>query len=277
MRRVVINADDFGLSPGVDRGILEAFHDGVLTSTTMLVNLPRFPEAAALAREHPELPVGVHLSLLWGPPVSEPSEVPTLLEAGGRFPDRLTTLAGRYYGRTLSLDQVKAEFRAQLLAFRRAGLTPTHVDTHKHVHCLPGVLDALAEAAVEAGVDKVRLPLERGARAAGLQAAAKRNLIRWLCRDARQRLRSHGLRSTDHFAGIGHSGVLNSAALGSILHDVEAGVTEVMCHPGYSDAAALEFSRRPPDREGELRALTDPATRAVVEAGGIELISYREL
>jgi len=86
VKQVVINADDFGLSPGVNQGILEAFRDGIVTSTTLLVNLPSFDDAVRKARDHPELPVGVHLSLLWGEPASSPADVPTLVDRGGRFP-----------------------------------------------------------------------------------------------------------------------------------------------------------------------------------------------
>jgi len=146
-RSVILNADDFGLSPAVNRGILEAFGQGVLTSTTALVNLPGFRDAVRIAREHPELAVGVHLSLLWGPPVSPPHEVPSLVAADGCFPAGVTTLARRYLLRRLSLAEVRLEFSRQIGRFREAGLQPTHVDTHKHVHALPGVLEALIAAA----------------------------------------------------------------------------------------------------------------------------------
>jgi predicted glycoside hydrolase/deacetylase ChbG (UPF0249 family) len=161
-RSVIINADDFGLSPGVNRGIVKAFRDGVLTSTTMLVHLEHFEDAVRLARECRDLPVGVHLSLLWGRPVSDASEIPTLVGADGRFPTRLSTLAARYFRGRLSPDEARLEFRNQIRAFVDSGLSPTHVDTHKHVHCLPGILGALIAAARESGVDKVRLPEPAG-------------------------------------------------------------------------------------------------------------------
>ena len=164
MRRLLVNADDFGLSPGVNRGILAAFRDGILTSTTMLVNLPCFDDAVSLAVANPGLPVGIHLSLLWGSPVSDPATVPSLVERNGLFPRSLAVLVRRYFLGGLQLDQVRTEFRAQIERFKRAGLTPTHVDTHKHVHCLPGVLDALADVAKELSIqrvaeDKVRVEL----------------------------------------------------------------------------------------------------------------------
>ena len=140
---VIINADDFGLSPGVNRGILHAFREGILTSTTLLANPGHFDDAVALARETPELPVGVHLSVLWGPPVTDPAQVPSLLERDGRFPRSLTELARRYFLGALSLEQVRIELRHQSTKVLDTGLVPTHLDTHKHVHCLPGILEAV--------------------------------------------------------------------------------------------------------------------------------------
>jgi hopanoid biosynthesis associated protein HpnK len=285
--RAIINADDFGLSPGVNRGILNGFRDGVLTSTTMLVNLGFFDDAVALARDHPDLPVGIHLSLLWGPPVSDPAEVPTLLDRNGLFPRSLTTLARRYFLRRLSLDQVRAEFAAQIRKFREAGLQPTHVDTHKHVHCLPGVMEALIAAARDHRIDRARIPYEESIRLRAPEgtpeprfpraAKGKRNLIRFLCRGSRKRLADAGMKTTDHFVGIEQMAGLNSGVLRLILANLRPGVTEIMCHPGYVDEHLGEYSRVPPHREVELEALKDRNVRECVTSAGVELIHYGDL
>ena len=176
---VIINADDFGLTPGVNRGILGAFRDGVLTSTTMLVNLRFFDEAVIIARDNPDLPVGIHLSLLWGRPVTDPARVPSLVERDGSFPRSLGVLARRYFMGRISEEEVKVELRSQVQKFLDAGLTPTHVDTHKHVHSLPGVLRAVTEVAREFGIERVRLPIEdvAGDSRPSWKIAAQRNLI----------------------------------------------------------------------------------------------------
>jgi hopanoid biosynthesis associated protein HpnK len=285
--RVIINADDFGLSPGVNRGILSAFRDGVLTSTTMLANLDFFDDAVAIARDNPDLPVGIHLSLLWGPPVAGPAAVPTLIERDGCFPRSLTTLARRYFSGRLSLDEVRAEFLAQIGKFRDTGLVPTHVDTHKHVHCLPGVTDALIAAARESGIDRARFPYEESTRLSAPDggpaprfswtAKGKRNLIRLLCRGSRKRFLEAGMRTTDHFVGIEQMAGLNSDVLRLILANLRPGVTEIMCHPGYVDEHLGEYSRVPPHREIELAALKDRSIREYVSANGIDLIHYGEL
>ena len=120
-RRLIVNADDFGLSPGVTRGIVHAFRNGVLTSTTMLVNMPHFDDAVEAARANPELGVGVHLTLLWGRPVLAPERVPSLVEPDGTFPRTLGTLARRYYLGRLSAHEITLEIEAQIRKFTEAG------------------------------------------------------------------------------------------------------------------------------------------------------------
>jgi hopanoid biosynthesis associated protein HpnK len=287
MQRVIINADDFGLSPGVNRGIVAAFRHGVLTSTTMLVNLRSFDDAVELARQNPDLPTGIHLSLLWGPPVSAPSTVPSLVERDGYFPRSLTVLARRYFLGLLNFDHVRAEFQAQVERFRRAGLNPTHFDSHKHVHCLPGVLEALADVVAEYGIRSVRFPFEKGlaqpaaadghVRVPSTKSRAKSRVVGFLSRNGRNTLEQRGLRTTDHFVGIEHQDRLNGDTLRYILTHLRDGVTEVMCHPGYDDDLAREYSSTPPHRDLELAALQDPAVKDILTARGIQRISYNDI
>lgn len=281
--RVIINADDFGLSPGVNRGILSAFREGVLTSTTALVNMPHFGEAATLARQVPRLGVGIHLSLLWGRPVSDAAAVPTLVDQEGSFPRSLLTLARRYFFGLLSPDDVRTEFRSQVRGFIDTGLSPTHLDTHKHVHCLPGVLHALLDVAREFGIDKVRLPREQALdrrsapRLPTWKAVLKRNLIRYLSRDAAEALRASSFKTTDHFSGIDYQEQLDADALLHILRHLRPGVTEVMCHPGYADEPSREPTRGAPLRDVELAALCDPRLREYLASGTVLPINYGDL
>jgi hopanoid biosynthesis associated protein HpnK len=285
MQRLIINADDFGLSPGVNRGILTAFRDGVLSSTTMLVNLPHFEDAVRLALANRALPVGIHLSLLWGSPVSDPAAVSSLVEPDGRFPRSLTVLARRYFLGALDMDHVRAEFRAQVVRFQHAGLTPTHVDTHKHVHCLPGILRALVDVAGEVGIGRIRVPYERSITAAGeegrpprsLKASLKRGLVGYLSRNGRTVIQRRGLRSTDHFVGIEYQDHLDERTLRFIVSNLTDGTTELMCHPGYDDDFAREYSRTPPHRETELAALQADGVRECLQTRGIQLISYNDI
>ncbi|MCP3978210.1 MAG: ChbG/HpnK family deacetylase [bacterium] len=283
MKRAIVNADDFGIAPGVSRGILRAFREGVLTSTTMLCNLGGFDDGVALARENPDLPLGIHLSLLWGPPVSDPATVPTLMQGDGCFPRSLTLLARRYYLGRLSAAQVRLELGAQIRRFLDAGLTPTHVDTHKHIHCLPGILDAVLDVAAEHGIRCVRFPGEAPVRAGsgcprpGIKARAKRDLIRFLSRGGRRKLEAAGFRTTDHFVGIAYMDLFDAETLSFLLRNLAGGVTEIMCHPGHADPQADIYSSNPPGRERELAALIDPRVREAAAASSVELTDYRTL
>jgi hopanoid biosynthesis associated protein HpnK len=277
--RLIVNADDFGLSPGVSRGILAAFREGIVSSATMLVNLPHFEDAVGLARANPDLPLGVHLTLLWGRPVSDPAAVPTLVDRDGRLPRRLGPLVRRYVLGRLAPAEVRGEFRSQVRKFLDAGLRPTHLDTHKHVHCLPAIFDAVVDVAREFSIAAVRLPRERplAPAAASWRPRAKRQAVRLLCRGARAKLDRAGLRTTDHFVGLDYSACLDAAALRFILGRLPDGTTEIMCHPGRVDAAAREYSSAPPHREQELEGLTDAAVKACLASRSIRLIHFGNL
>lgn len=284
MKRLIVNADDFGLSPGVNRGILDAFHRGIVSSTTMLVNLDHFDDALAIKAEHPELPVGVHLSLVWGRPVSDPAQVPSLVDADGRFPTRLGVLARRYWLGKISVTDVQTEFESQIRKFIASGLTPTHLDTHMHIHCLPGIFRALLAAAAACGVEKIRVSHEAGlippagvAHRTSWSAVAKRTLVGLLARNQRRQLPAAGMGSTDHFVGIEYMYDLNSEALRFILLSLRDGVTEFMCHPGLNDPLASGYSKEPPYRERELKALTDAGIAELAREQSIEFTNYGKI
>lgn len=267
---------------------MSAFREGVLTSTTMMVNMRYVDEAVELARENPDLPVGIHLTLLWGRPVSNPAAIPSLVDDEGLFPRSLGTLGRRYLLGQLEPEHVKVEFRAQIHKFRQAGLEPTHLDTHKHVHCLPGVLRAMLAVARELDIGRIRFPVERRLPVppdgdfpvvprSSWSATAKQRLIRVLCARNRGELDASGIRTTDHFVGIRYQDCLNSGVFRLILSSVGAGVTEIMCHPGYNDEHLGEYSSVPPHRERELEGLKDPQVRELVERRSLRLMHYGEL
>lgn len=277
-RRLIVNADDFGLAPGVNRGILRAFRDGILTSTTLMANMPFFDDAVSLAESRPEVRVGVHLTLLWGRPVTPAEDVPSLVRAGGELPRSLITLARRYFARRLDLAEVRRELRSQIDRVRRAGIEPTHVDTHKHVHCLPGIMDAVVRVAAEAGVPAVRLPVERRLGPSGsAKGRAKRLLIGLLARNGRRAVERAGLSTPDRFVGIELQDRLDSRAILGILRALPEGVTELMCHPGIVDDDLGVYSASPPHRDVELTALCDPEVRKTATERGIELVHYGQI
>lgn len=247
MKRLIVNADDLGRSPGVNRGIVRGHREGIVTSATLMANAPRANEAAALARDLPRLGVGVHLVLTFAAPLSPPQEVPSLVREDARFPARPREIRGRVRG-----EEALVEFRRQIdRATALLGRTPTHLDTHHSVQNEPEVLWALAEIAREKG-----LP------------------ARQLSPAMREELRRKGIRTPDRFLPdfYGREAVTTVALL-ALLERLGPGTTELMCHPGEVDAE-LRTSSYADERALELRTLTDPAVADAVRRAGVELVDY---
>jgi predicted glycoside hydrolase/deacetylase ChbG (UPF0249 family) len=277
-RQLVVNADDFGLAPGVNRGILEAHSAGSLTSTSALVTGQAFVEAAALARERaPTLGIGLHLDLVAGRPLTH---APSLTDARTGHFHSLGALARRALVGGVRAAEVRRECDAQLAALMQAGIRPTHLDSHRHAHALPGVLPAVLASARAAGIRIVRRPLDRialrhpiASTKIAMLHAAWRRAISGVAREDHQLIER-----APRFRGITLQGASDvRARLLDFLDRLEPGTTELMLHPGYDDTelAALDPYRAP--RERELAALTSPEWRERLAANEIRLVSFAEL
>lgn len=277
-RLLVINADDLGLAPGVNRGIMDARDAGSLSSASMMVNAPAFAEAVALASaRRPGLGVGLHLNLVAGRPLTA---APSLTDARTGMFHSLGELARRAVSGRVRAADVRGECDAQLRALAAAGVTPTHLDSHRHAHALPGILPAVAASAHEAGLHWVRRPLDRpilGAPAASakmlvLHAAWRRALV-----DV-DRAHLPLLARATRFRGIALQGVADvERRLLALLDGLPSGATELMLHPGYDDASLAAQDPYRAEREREVAALCAPAVRERLSRGDIRLVSFAEL
>lgn len=283
MKRLIVNADDFGLCGSVNRGILEAHRQGIVTSATLLAGAPGFEEAVALARGEPGLGVGVHLNLTRGRPVSAPSRVPTLVRDDGMFAHTPWTLALGMLGRRIALDEVEREWAAQIDRGRDFGITPTHLDSEKHVHLLPGLLDVALGLARDRGIGAIRAGGEPGvwARLAPVNPQWYKTCgVAVLGRRARRHAMADGRRAPDRVLGVLDGGRLDEDHLVRLLGRVSAGVTELICHPGYDSPELRRLVAEGGGgyllaaREAEVRALTAPRLREALRQRGIELIHY---
>jgi hopanoid biosynthesis associated protein HpnK len=288
LRRLIVNADDFGFTSGVNRAIIEAYTRGVVTSTTLMANGQAFTEAALLATANPGLSAGCHVVLIDGRPILEPAQLPSLTRLGdARFRDGLKTFAARAIAGRMSREEIRAEASAQIRKIQSAGITVSHFDTHKHTHLFPKILRPLLEAASACGVRAVRnpfgprLPLRSSQllRRPGLwtRYAQVRILNRFAAsfRDAVQR---EGFVTPDGTLGIEVTGTLDETLFHAIAQSIPEGTWEFVCHPGYNDGDLQAASTRlRASREIELRALTLPSAREVLSQEGIQLISYRDL
>ena len=287
MKNLIVNADDLGWTDGVNRGIVEAFHHGIVTSTSLLANGAAFAGGVEAARSAPGLGVGVHLNLSDGPPVADRETVTSLLNNDGEFVGGPENLLLRRARRGLSLAEVENEWDAQIQKVRDAGISPTHLDGHKHVHMLPGLFEIALKLAKRHDIGAIRVSLEASSLRAALSSGSKQNAgvvmkqgvqargLKLLARDAREQAGRAGISTADYFCGIAQTGELTREGMEQFVKSLPEGTTELMCHPGYADAALQKTPTRLQDsRQTELQILTDTGIRNLVASMGIRLIDY---
>jgi len=251
VKRLIVNADDFGRSAGVDRGIIRAHRDGIVTSATLMTNAPLAEDAGALARATPTLDVGVHLVLTYARPLTDPARIPSLVRADGSF-GRPSELLAREIERAEALIEYRAQFAR---AGKLIGHAPSHIDTHHWIHDHPALSAAVCQLAVETG------------------AAARTHTPR-----QRDEYRAKGVRTTDHFVReFQHPGHIEVADLLAVIARLEDGVTELMCHPGEPDPELVATSAYGRERPIELATLTDPRVGAALERNHIALTTFLAL
>lgn len=306
MRRLIVNADDFGFTSGVNRAIVDAHTGGVVTSSTLMANGPAFEEAIGFARTMPKLSIGCHVVLIDGQPVLAATQLPSLAidpdsdpshsseahsgetrSSRSHFRDGLMTFAAHAITGRIDADEVVAEATAQIRKIQSAGIVVSHIDTHKHTHLFPTILRPLLRAAAACGIRAVRNPFGPRLPLRSSQMLARPGLwtrhaeLRLLGRFAgkfREAVDREGFVAPDGTLGIVVTGSLDETLFRAIARSIPPGTWEFVCHPGYNDAELQAAQTRLREsRETELRVLTLLASRAVLQQEGIELISYREL
>jgi chitin disaccharide deacetylase len=288
VKNLIVNADDLGWTEGVNRGILEAHHKGLVTSTSLLANGRAFASATAIARGNPELGVGVHLNLSDGPPVAPAEKVPGLLNKKGELQEGPESLLMRMASRNLPYEEVELEWDAQIRKIQAAGIVPTHLDGHKHVQMLPGLFEIALRLAKKYEIAAIRVSHEESTLRTALTSGKEQSTsvlfkqgvqargLKLLARDAREMAAHAAIATTDYFCGIAQTGVLTRKGVEQLLENLPDGTTELMCHPGYSDSELRNTSTRLQEsRQAELKILTDTAIRKLVATRGIRLINFK--
>jgi hopanoid biosynthesis associated protein HpnK len=270
-RRLIVNADDFGLSPAVNAAVARAHREGILTSASLMVNEPGFDEAVKLARENPRLGVGLHLTLLMGHSALPPEAIPGLVNARGEFSNRPVSAGMAYFFRRGLRARLRAEIRAQLEKFRATGLLLDHVNGHLHLHLHPVIFELLLEAADEFGIRRLRLTrdclarsrrMARGRWGYRLSHAA---IYDWLARRARGPLRRRGIKHAGLTFGLLQNAQVDEEYILKLLPELPPGESELYSHPSLDN-----FKR-------EFQALVSPRVRETVNRLGIALIRYQDL
>ena len=286
MRRLIVNADDFGFTSGVNRAILDAHNRGIVTSTTLMASGPAFAEAVDLASVAPRLSVGCHIVLIDGEPVLDPAKIPSLTH-GKRFRDGLKSFAARALTGRIDRAQIAAEATAQIGKIQASGVNVSHVDTHKHTHLFPQILKPLLRAAKECGVRAVRNPFGPRFPLRSGQLLKRPNLwtryaevrvLRRFTAKFREAVDREGFATPDGTLGIEVTGALDEKLFEALAASMPDGTWEFVCHPGYNDRDLnTAWTRLKASREIELRVLTLPQARQLLANQRIELISYRDL
>lgn len=287
MKQLIVNADDFGLTQGISEGILDGHRQGLITSATILVNMPAFAHAVACARTAPTLGVGLHLNLVDGRPVST-RPLPGLVTAEGFFFGRVGALLKQLYLGPLRRSTLEIEMRAQIEKGLEHLPGLTHLDGHKHLHIMPGILPCVLRLAQEYRIPCVRYPAESpgpwGRRPPGMPVARwvrpylSSQLISLISLFGRRQFIYNTVVKPDYFFGLRYTGWLDREFLERLLRMLPEGVSELMCHPGYvRDELTGVRTRLRAQRERELSGLMHPEVLALARAQRVALINYRDL
>lgn len=288
MKLVIVNADDFGLTEGVNRGILDAHHRGVVTSTSLLANGAAFQGAVALAQAAPKLGVGVHLNLTDGKPTARAADIPTLVNGDGTLAWTPMQLVKGLVAGTIRLDHIERELRAQIEYVLAAGVRPTHLDGHQHIQAWPSIFAITVKLALEYGIRGIRSSAERMVNLTSVirtpspvrflhQFMVGRALAR-LSRGQRVQAWTAGLACPAHCYGITQTGLLSVTNLEVILRRVSEGSSEILCHPGYADRDLESVSTRlQQQREAEVHTLTHSSIMALTARLNLTLGTYRDV
>ena len=281
LRRLITNADDFGYTSGVNRAIAECARFGTVTSATLMANATEFEDAVAIASED-VVAVGCHVVLVDGEPLSPAEKIPTLVD-GTNFRASITDLARAAVTGAIAADDIAIEAAAQFKKLRAAGVDTTHFDSHKHAHMFPAIFRPLLATAKANGIGAVRNPFEPfslnwitspGLWLRGAETAALRTFRESFLKE----VKSVGLKTTDGTVGVAVTGRLDLTWLKRIVQALPEGTWELVCHPGYDDAALRNSNTRlRAERETEREALVSAEFKQLLADEKIQLITYGDL
>lgn len=280
MKRLIVNADDFGLHPAVNRAIIDGHTAGCITSTSLMTGGEAYDEAVAMAGSCPDLGVGVHLTLVGERPVSDPALVPSLVDGEGRFPDNYIQFLARFLLGKVSMAQVRLELAAQLDKVAADGIAVSHVDSHQHLHVLPGIIDIVLELATERSIRTMRIPDEglffTGGYPASIGRLIGRTGLSLLAGWARRKASRRGFAAPDAFFGMLAGGNMQTEYFLNIISVLPTGTSEIMIHPGNDDALLQARYGWVYHWQSELAAVTGRQVLDRLAERGIELVSFRK-
>lgn len=279
MTKLIVNADDFGISESVNLGIVEACVEGIVTSTTIMANGNAFENAIKLHKERPDLDIGVHICLVGEEPLSNTASVPSLVDNRGFLLGSAQLFVKKYFRKQLNPSELEAEIEAQIKRVVDTGITVSHIDGHQHLHMLPGVLRIVLRLAKKYNIRAMRIPGE-SIRSSILNWRGKEMrlveqlILNTFCLMAKKTI---DVKTPDHFFGFFFGGQMNKLNLLAALKRIPVnGVSELMCHPGQSDDNG-QYKHWNYNWEDELSALKDSEVIGFLRERNIELTTYRKV
>lgn len=277
MTNLIVNADDFGLTEDINRGIVDGFNNGIITSASLIATMPAFQHAVGLARENPDLDTGVHLSLTVGTPCSNSTRLAPILK-DGEFIRSYVHVIRSIYANRIHMRDIENELSAQIAKIKEAGIEISHVDSHQHIHMVPCLFKLMVTLIKELQIRFVRIPDEL---VSAKQLATTKGwglfVLGLIGRVSRRRLLRAKLNTTDYFWGLSCSEAMSLNDLTHTLKSLKPGVNELMCHPGYDDGTLDPVYGSPSFRQEELAALTYRKVFEVIRQRGIQLTNYRKV
>jgi chitin disaccharide deacetylase len=271
VRRLIVNADDLGLHPGISTGAVRAFRDGIVTSVSVVANGAAFDEAVRAIKECPTIGVGVHLTLVGETPLLSADSLPTLAPRG-RLPQDFVALFARLCVGRVRLAEIEQELAAQVARLQETGLRITHMDSHQHVHLHPQILPIVLRLAARFDVHAIRAPA-----CVRPVTRIRPALLTVFTRRAQRLARRCELRTPDTLLGLARSGRLDEDYLVRLIARLPPGSSELVCHPGQGDGTIAARYRWGFRWDDEAKALTSPRVREALEAADVRLINYARL
>lgn len=277
MKKLIVNADDFGRHHAINQAVKQGAKLGILTSASLMPGEKAFEEAVEIARELPDLEIGVHLTLVDGVPVSDPAKIPSLVNKQGCFYANHKEFIKRFFMGRVNLQDVALELRAQIEKVAGKKLHLSHVDAHQHLHVLPGILPIVIDLAKQAGIKGIRIPkvdvnVATKKSQGGLGEAVGRMGLRILAAVAEHRAKKGGLVMPNHFAGLVAGTAVDEEYLLKLLAVLPNGITEIMLHPGLDNGVLKKVCGWEHDFEAEYRAIVSPRVVKAMGELGVEIV-----
>jgi len=277
--QIIANADDFGRHELINKAVEEAYAKGCLRSATVMPGGVAFAGAIDIAKRNPGLGLGIHLTLVNGNPLLPPEQIPSLVTKDGLFYDDYLQFVKHFFAGKIKLEEVRRELTAQMDKVLATGVTLSHIDSHQHMHTMPGIIDIALALAKKANISAVRIPqtpMFTGFNGNPVQLGGRMGLYT-MATLSRRKAKAQGFRCPQHFAGIVAGEAVNTKHLMDIIQNLKPGTTEIMVHPGTDNKILQDFCQWDHDFEAELAALTSPEILAVLAKKQVKIGNYTNL